>query len=180
SRMATIIWTGTNPNIEPRIALYYDQTGSGFAGTKIVDGLGQTVGTQSGQYQWNMEALPPGTYHVYGVIYDDRGASQAYAPGVLVIPAEPQLGNIQVTAPGDIRINELLGVAMASVRLSQAPAAEVLVPITSSDTTEATVSPQQMIFTSQNWWLPQIATIRAQQDNIRDGDQPFDITVGQA
>src|SRR5690606_30036696 len=31
-----------------------------------------------------------------------------------------------------------------------------------------------------NWWLPQIATIRAQQDNIRDGDQPFDITVGQA
>ena len=175
-----IEWSGTNPNIEPRVALYYDQSGSGYAGTRIVDGLAQDRGTGTGRYEWNTAGLAPGAYHVYGVIYDDRGTSQAYAPGVVVVPAVPQLGAVQVAAPAEIRINELLGLGMFSVKLSRKPASEVVVPVTSSDTTEATVQPQQMVFTPQNWWLPQLATVRAVQDNIADGDQPFEITIGQA
>ena len=69
---------------------------------------------------------------------------------------------------------------LCSVRLSRAPTSDITVPVTSSDTTEATVQPQQMVFTPSNWWLPQVGTVRAVQDNIADGDQPFEITVGQA
>ncbi|KAF1722232.1 hypothetical protein CSC75_03055 [Pseudoxanthomonas wuyuanensis] len=180
SRMATIAWNGTDPNIEPKIALYYDQTGSGFAGIRIVDGLTQDAGTHSGSYTWNMSGLSSGVYYVYGVIYDDKGLSRAYAPGSLVIPASPQLGGIRVTAPSDIRINETLGLAMFTVTLTRAPTHEVKVPLSSSDTSEATVQPQQLTFTPQNWWLPQIAQISAVKDNVRDGDQPFEITVGRA
>uniref|UniRef100_UPI0034CED424 hypothetical protein n=1 Tax=Pseudoxanthomonas sp. UTMC 1351 TaxID=2695853 RepID=UPI0034CED424 len=178
SRSATITWEGTDANIDPKIALYYDQTGSGFAGTRIVDGLSQGAGTHSGSYVWNMSALPAGVYYIYGVIYDDKGLSRAYAPGSLVIPASPQLGGVQVTAPSDIRINESLGMGMFTVALTRAPTHEVRLPVSSSDTSEATVQPQQLLFTAQNWWVPQIVRISAVKDDVRDGDQPFEITVG--
>jgi len=180
SGVVTIEWTGTNPNIEPRVALYYDQSGSGYAGVKIVEGLAPEPGTGGGRYEWNVAGLAPGAYHVYGVIYDERGMSQAYAPGVVVVPATPQLGAVRVSAPGDFRINEVLGMGFFSVTLSRAPTSDIVVPVTSSDTSEATVQPQQMVFTARNWWLPQIATVRAVQDNVADGDQPFEIAVGQA
>lgn len=179
SGTVAIEWTGTNPNIEPRVALYYDTVGSGYAGTKIVDGLAPEPGTGQGRYQWSTAGLAPGAYYVYGVIYDDRGTSRAYAPGAVVVPAKPQLGAIRVTAP-DMRLHEVLGMGMFSVVLSRAPTSDIVVPLNSSDTTEATVEPQQMVFTPQNWWLPQIATVRAVQDGIADGDQPFEITVGPA
>lgn len=180
SGIAAIAWTGTNPNIDPRIALYYDQTGSGFSGTKIVDGLRQSAGTQRGTYQWNMAGLAPGAYHIYGVIYDDRGSSQAYAPGTLVVPASPQLGGLLVNAANNISINENGGTATFTVRLSHQPTEEVIVPFTSVDTTEATVSPQQLVIRPRLWSLPQTVTISAVQDHIPDGDQPFVITVGEA
>src|SRR5690606_23490519 len=91
SGTVAIEWTGTNPNIEPRVALYYGTVGSGYAGTKIVDGLAPEPGTGQGRYQWSTAGLAPGAYYVYGVIYDDRGTSRAYAPGAVVVPAKPQL-----------------------------------------------------------------------------------------
>ena len=180
TRRATITWTGTDPNIDPRIALYYDRTGSGFAGTRIVDGLVQDAGTHSGSYVWDMGTLPPGAYHVYGVIYDDRGSSRAYAPGALVIPSTSPAGAISVNAPSNIRINETAGLAMFSVVLSKKPVANVIVPLASSDTTEATISPQQMVFTPSNWWVVQLASIKPVKDDVGDGDQPFEITIGRA
>lgn len=174
----TITWTGTDPNIDPRIALYYDRSGSGYAGTRIVEGLRQDSGTHSGSYVWTTAGLAAGTYHVYGVIYDERGSSRAYAPGAIVVPPAQRTGSIKVTAPNNLRINETLGIAMFTVALGSAPTSDVQVPLASSDTTEATVSPKQMTFNRSNWWVPQIATIRAVADNVRDGDQPFAISVG--
>ena len=127
---------------------------------------------------WTTAGLAAGTYHVYGVIYDERGSSRAYAPGAIVVPPAQRTGSIKVTAPNNLRINETLGIAMFTVALGSAPTSDVQVPLASSDTTEATVSPKQMTFNRSNWWVPQIATIRAVADNVRDGDQPFAISVG--
>jgi hypothetical protein len=44
------------------LALYYDQTGSGFAGTLIAAGLNPTAGS----YTWNTSGLPAGSYYIYG------------------------------------------------------------------------------------------------------------------
>jgi len=178
--VATITWTSTNPNIEPRIALYYDQTGSGYAGTKIVDGLRQNVGSHAGSYEWNMTGLPAGAYYVYGVSYDDRGFSQAYAPGTLVVPAVPQAGGIFLgVRGGSFSIREDESTSFMAT-LTRAPTSTVVVPISSSDTSEATVSPQQLTFTPSNWSRGQSITVSAVDDGVIDGDKPVEITAGGA
>lgn len=179
ARTTSITWTGTDPNIEPTVALYYDLTGTGYAGIKIVDGLEQDAGTHAGSYVWNMADLDPGAYHVYGVIYDDKGLSRAYAPGALVIPAAPQLGGLNVVTPRRIRVKEGRSETF-SVALSRAPTSDVVVPLSSNDATEATVQPQQLVFTSTNWSQPQQVTLMAPDDGVRDGNLPFEIMVGQA
>ena len=179
ARQVTIAWTGTSPNGVPHIALYYDQTGAGFAGTRIVEGLTQEAGTQSGRYVWNMSSLPAGAYHVYGVIYDDKGSSQAYAPGTLVIPADPRLGQLRVDQIGGPRLTEGNKTAFLKVTLSRAPTHEVKVSLASSDASEAAVSPQELVFTPGGG-LSLGASLVALQDKIADGDQPVEITVGHA
>jgi hypothetical protein len=174
----SVQWNGTDPNTEPTIALYYDQTGSGYTGNRIVDGLRQDAGTQSGSYAWNVSALAPGAYYVYGVIYDDRGLGHAYAPGTVVVPASPQLGSVQATARTTLTLKEGRDTGSVQVSLSRAPTADVVVPLTSSDTTEATITPNQLVFTPTNWSSPQLATVLAVADGIKDGDQPYTISVG--
>ena len=175
-----IVWTGTDPNIEPTIALYYDQAGSGFAGTKIVDGLRQDAGTHTGSYAWSLSGLTPGAYYVYGVIYDDQGLGRAYAPGAVVIPTAPQLGGVQASATSGLQLREGRDSGNVQVNLSRAPTADVIVPVSSSDTTEATVAPNQLVFTSTNWSTPQSVTVIAVADGVKDGDQPFSVSVGKA
>jgi hypothetical protein len=176
----SIEWSGTDPNIEPTIALYYDQVGSGYAGIRIVDGLRQDSGTHAGSYAWNVAGLAPGAYWVYGVIYDDQGLGRGYAPGTVVVPAVPQLGTLQATAQTSLVLREGRDTGQVTVRLGRAPSADVVVPLSSSDTTEATVSPHQLVFTPANWSSPQAATVVAVADGVKDGDQAFTISVGNA
>ena len=173
-------WSGTDPNIEPTIALYYDQTGSGFGGTRIVDGLRQDAGTHTGSYVWNTSALAPGAYYVYGLIYDDRGTGRSYAPGTVVVPYAPQLGGIQATAAGALNLREGRDTGRINISLTRAPQGDVIVPLTSSDPTEADVQPRQLVFTAANWATPQAASVIAVADGVRDGDQPFTVSVGEA
>jgi hypothetical protein len=175
-----IAWNGTDPNIEPTIALYYDHAGSGFAGTRLVDGLRQDAGTHAGTWQWNLAGLAPGAYWVYGEIYDDQGTGRGYAPGTVVVPASPQLGAVQAVATAALSLREGRDSGQVRVSLSRAPVADVVVPLSSSDTTEATVAPAQLVFTPANWSTPQGATVIADADGVKDGDQPFSVVVGKA
>lgn len=176
----SISWDGTDANIEPTIALYYDEAGSGFAGTRIVDGLRQDTGTHSGSYVWNLSGLPSGAYYVYGVIYDDKGLGRAYAPGTIVIPANPQQGSVRAVAQTALNLREKLDSGNVMVSLERAPKADVVLAVTSSDSTEVKVVPKQLVFTSTNWSTPQSITVNAVGDGVKDGDQPFSVAVGKA
>jgi hypothetical protein len=176
----SIAWTGTDPNIEPTIALYYDQTGSGYAGTRIVDNLDQDAGTHAGSYVWHLAGLAPGAYWVYGRIYDDKDANVGYAPGTVVVPANPQLGAVQAVAATSLSLREGRDSGQVRVSLTRAPTADVVVPLSSSDTSEASVAPNQLVFTPANWSTPQLATVVAVADGVKDGDQPFTIVTGKA
>ncbi len=179
-RQATIEWTGTSPNGAPRVALYYDSTGQGYAGTRIVEGLVQDGGTQGGRYVWNMAGLAAGPYYVYAVIYDDRGSSHAYAPGTLVIPAEPRLGQLIVKPVSDGRVPENKNAAVAEVALSRAPTRPVTVSLSSGNIAQGTVSPQEMVFTPDNWRTARRVWLAAVRDRVADGDQTVDVTAGTA
>ncbi len=64
------------------------------------------------------------------------------------------------------------------VVLNSMPLAPVTIPLSSNDTTEGTVSPSSLTFTSANWNIPQTVTITGVDDTLVDGNVLFSIITG--
>ena len=67
--------------------------------------------------------------------------------------------------------------ATFTVMLKSQPANNVTIFLASSDTTEGTVSPSVLTFTSANWDDAQTATVTAEDDVISDGSQSFSVVT---
>lgn len=67
------------------------------------------------------------------------------------------------------------GTFTIQVRLSAIPTGNVVVPVYSFNTAEATVSPAALTFTAANWNVNQTVTVTGVDDLITDGDQNFQI-----
>ncbi len=76
---------------------------------------------------------------------------------------------IQVAPVAELSTSEGGAQATFSVVLAIQPTANVTVALSSSDTTEGTVSPASLTFTPGNWNHPQVATITGVDDTIADG-----------
>ena len=63
------------------------------------------------------------------------------------------------------------------VQLTAQPLSDVLITVSESDLTEATVSPSTLTFTPQNWQAVQTITIVGVSDDTVDGDQQSTVTV---
>jgi len=72
------------------------------------------------------------------------------------------------------------GQATFTVRLSAAPISPVSVALSSSDTTEGTVSPSSLYFTSVTWSTPLTVTVTGRDDSVDDGDIPYTIVLAPA
>ena len=64
------------------------------------------------------------------------------------------------------------------VSLNTKPTADVTIPVSSSDTTEGTVSTAFLTFTPANWNVAQIVTVTGVDDAIIDGNIAYTIVVG--
>ncbi|NNC61821.1 MAG: T9SS type B sorting domain-containing protein, partial [Eudoraea sp.] len=80
--------------------------------------------------------------------------------------------------PLSLATTEGLGTQTFSVVLDNAPATDVVMTITSGDTSEGTVAPASLTFSTGNFSTPRIVTVTPVNDAIVDGDQLYDITVG--
>jgi len=87
---------------------------------------------------------------------------------------------ITVTPTSGLVTTEVGGTATFTVVLNNAPTANVTVPLSSSDTTEGTVSPTSLVFTTANWNVPQTVTVTGVNDTIDDGDIAYTIITGPA
>lgn len=67
-----------------------------------------------------------------------------------------------------------------SVVLTSQPTANVVVSAASTDTTEGTVSPSSVTFTSSNWNVPQTVTLSAVDDTVVDGTVNYSVTLATA
>ncbi|HEY5998126.1 MAG TPA: PKD domain-containing protein [bacterium] len=95
----TIRWVDADPDSAATIALYRDVDGAGFDGTPIVSGLSEDQDGPAGAYAWDLGGVPPGTWHVYGVIGDGTSTRSDYAPGTITVDgAAPQ--TVASPAPG--------------------------------------------------------------------------------
>ncbi len=94
-------------------------------------------------------------------------------------PASPLVG-INVSPNTTITTNEYSQTATVSISLGSIPAADVTIPVSSSDTTEGTVDKTSLVFTKTDWSTPQTITITGVNDTIADGDQSYLILLGPA
>jgi hypothetical protein len=78
----------------------------------------------------------------------------------------PMTLSVNETSPGNT--------ATFTVRLNTEPVANVTMGVTSNDTTEGTVSPASLVFTSANWFTAQTVTVTAVNDDLIDGNRAWE------
>lgn len=74
-------------------------------------------------------------------------------------------------------VTELGSTANFNIKLGLQPTGNVVIDLTASDTTEATVSPSSFTFTTGNWNTAQVATITGVYDTSVDGNVASTITA---
>lgn len=72
------------------------------------------------------------------------------------------------------------GTATFIMQLNSQPTANVTLPLSSSDTDEATVNPTSVTFTTSNWQTPQTVTVTGVDDDFDDGDKSYTVLIGSA
>ncbi len=94
-----------------------------------------------------------------------------------VNPADVQITNLDNQSPG-ITVTPISGLATSelgltdtfSVVLNKLPTGNVVIDVTSLDTTEITVDKATLTFTTANWSTPQVVTVTGQDDVTIDGN----------
>jgi len=100
-----------------------------------------------------------------------------FVPAVAVLTVDDDVAGAMVS---DISGNtfEAGGSATFTVKLTAKPTADVTIPLSSSDTTEGTVSPSSLTFTAANWNTLQTVTVSGVDDNDDDNDISYTIVTG--
>ena len=100
-------------------------------------------------------------------------------------PDDVEVLNVDNEAGITINKNQLTttesgGTDTFTVVLNTAPTGDVTIGLSSSDTTEGTVSPTSLTFTSDNWSTPQTVTVTGVDDSVVDGDVAYTIITAAA
>ena len=94
-------------------------------------------------------------------------------------PSTPIPG-ISVNAAANLATSEAGTTASFSVRLDAAPTNDVVIGISSNDTSEGTVNTAQLVFTTANWNQPQTVVVTGVDDGDVDGNIQYTIVVDPA
>jgi hypothetical protein len=87
---------------------------------------------------------------------------------------------ITISPTTDLTTTEAGGTASFSVFLNSKPSADVIIGLSSSDTTEGTLSISSLTFTTANWNMPQTVTVTGADDPIIDGNIDYSILTDPA
>jgi hypothetical protein len=89
-------------------------------------------------------------------------------------------GGVRITPTSGLITTESGARAGFRAVLTAAPAGNVTIGLTSSDTSEGTVFPASLTFTQANWSAAQNVTVSGLDDQVVDGDQPYTIVTSNA
>lgn len=98
-------------------------------------------------------------------------------PDVAVINSDDDTAGVGIEPTSGVLLSEPDTTEVISVALFSEPTANVTVTFTSTTPGAATVTPSSLVFTPATWTMVRMATIRATNDDIDDGDQPIDVTT---
>ena len=102
------------------------------------------------------------------------------AADVSVTNTDNDTAGITVSPTSGLVTTEAGGTATFTIVLNTQPTANVTIGLTSSDTTEGTVSPASVTFTAANWNTPQTVTVTGVDDDLDDGDVAYTIVTAAA
>jgi hypothetical protein len=85
NKFAHIRWHDRDPDSNATISLYYDSDSQGADGVLIAGAIEEDPDGRYDGYLWDITALPPGIYFVYGVIDDGTSQQVSYAPGAMIV-----------------------------------------------------------------------------------------------
>jgi hypothetical protein len=85
-----------------------------------------------------------------------------------------------IVSPISRDTTEAGGMATFTVRLTTQPTADVTIGVSSSDTSEGTVSRSSLTFTAADWNTNQVVTARGEGDAVDDGDIGYSILLAAA
>ncbi|NOY90836.1 MAG: hypothetical protein GXP55_06450 [Deltaproteobacteria bacterium] len=114
------------------------------------------------------------------VMSDDTDYSGMVVDDVEVTNTDDETAGITVDPTSGLTTTEMGGSADFTVVLNTAPTADVTIPLSSSDESEGTVSPDSLTFTMDNWSAPQTVTVTGVDDDTVDGDQVYNALTGAA
>jgi hypothetical protein len=110
----------------------------------------------------------------------DTGYNTVDAADVSVTNTDNDSAGIVVTPTSGLVTTEAGGQATFTIVLASQPTAAVTIPLASSDTTEGTVGPASVTFTTTDWNAPQTVTVTGIDDFIADGAQSYSIITSPA
>ncbi len=102
------------------------------------------------------------------------------AADVLLVNSDNDVPGFTVSAPSGSATTEAGGTVTFTVKLNTEPAADVTIAVTSSDSTEGSVSTNVLTFTTANWDVPQIVTAAGVDDAIVDGNVSWTVVLAAA
>ncbi|MEZ6087901.1 MAG: hypothetical protein R3C05_07740 [Pirellulaceae bacterium] len=110
------------------------------------------------------------------VASSDPAYNNLAAPSVSAVNADNEV-NVMIAPVGSAVTTEQGGQATFSVTIDKQPTSNVTIGLSSSDTTEGTVSPTSIVFTPQNWQTPKTFTVTGVNDGIDDDDVSYTIVT---
>jgi hypothetical protein len=102
------------------------------------------------------------------------------ADDVAVSNADDETAGITVQPITGLKTTEMGDEATFTIRLNTKPTGDVVIPLSSSNDKEGTVSPASLTFTASNWSAPQTVTVKGVDDTTADGTQTYKIVTAAA
>jgi hypothetical protein len=111
----------------------------------------------------------------------DKGYKDMTAPAIAVSNADNDSAGLAVSeVSGTTSEKGSVKPFTFTVALTSKPSASVTIPLTSNDTSEGTVSPASLVFTTTNWKAEQTVTVTGVNDDMVDGPQSYKVQIGAA
>jgi len=143
---------------------------SNWSTKRMVTVTGQPDAIVDGNQSYTITTLPASSVdtHYNGLNAADVSVVNIDTPGIGVYPTS---GLITTEAGGTATFN---------IVLNTSPSADVTITLTSNDSSEGTVSPSVVTFTTSNWNVPRMVTVTGKNDSVMDGNQLYTIVNSNA
>lgn len=139
----------------------------------------QTV-TVTGQQDFIADSTVTYTIELGPATSEDAAYNGLDPDDVTLVNVDDDVAGIAVVGPASLATSEAGAQDSFMVVLQTEPTADVTIDVISSDSSEASASPAQLVFTPANWDTPQVVTVTGEDDFVVDGDQAFTIELAPA